>query len=493
MEKIVDLIYSPVTEWEEKAREAFASVLSERYQRVSREDFSPATPGRREKFQLRINVSSSEKNVPFVALIPPTQDRSGPYGGMSFVLFPSDDPDQPALISMVVGTHGISPDEMILGRPGHARKMRAIASWIRKEGAPFAWAKQDPVRTDLILPKSVSEMLGTWHRAVDRYGQVIYGLIIPPSPVPVDDLVSSALSAYLDLFFAERGISVMAKYKDEAESIRRAWLATLLPDLSDEIVADHLRDRKYVVIEGPPGTGKTEMALRLLENDYHGNGRFIQFHPGTTYESFVGGLFPEAGGELGFQFTPRPGHLMAAAEEAAKSGDPYLLVIDEVNRADLSKVLGEAITLFEPTSQSREVTLAFDFPGVGRQLALPKNLHVIGTMNSADRSIAILDLAVRRRFAFVSLWPQLSVVEANSGGELQTAFARLLEIFVEHAPDDAFVLLPGHAYFLGDDAQAPRRLQTEVIPLLREYLAQGYVASFADEVQAWLNVVAAEA
>lgn len=143
----------------------------------------------------------------------------------------------------------------------------------------------------------------------------------------------------------------------------------------------------------------------------------------------------------------------------------------------------------DPQGPSSVLGLRDDFPEIGNQFSLPENLHVLGTMNSADRSIAILDLAVRRRFAFVQLWPQLDVVQRISGKKLLTAFEDLLSIFLEHAPHDAFPLLPGHAYFLGDDVSAPHRLATELRPLLNEYLAQGYVAGFADEIRAYLDSI----
>jgi 5-methylcytosine-specific restriction protein B len=171
----------------------------------------------------------------------------------------------------------------------------------------------------------------------------------------------------------------------------------------------------------------------------------------------------------------------------------FLLLIDEINRADLGKVLGEAIYLFEPNHPDRSVQLQYEFAGVGDRFSLPENLDVLGTMNSADRSIAILDVAVRRRFAFVALWPQLQVVEKLSGELLSTAFRRLLMVFFEHASEDALPLVPGHAYFLGDDKQAPTILSTGVRPLLEEYLAQGYVAGFADEIRAYLDSIAQQA
>lgn len=94
----------------------------------------------------------------------------------------------------------------------------------------------------------------------------------------------------------ERLIGILEDHLNDAERIRRAWLATTLPDTSDDEVAGLLTWRKYVVLEGPSGTGKTEMATRLVKQKYGGRGSVIQFHPGTTYESFIGGLAPAEGG-----------------------------------------------------------------------------------------------------------------------------------------------------------------------------------------------------
>ena len=107
-------------------------------------------------------------------------------------------------------------------------------------------------------------------------------------------------------------------------------------------------------------------------------------------------------------------------------------------------------------------------------------------MNSADRSIAILDVAVRRRFAFLSLWPSLKVVEEHGCELSQKAFQELVSIFIEHAPDEALALVPGHSYFLGrDEGLARTNLKTSLLPLLTEYLAQGYVSGFAESIRAY--------
>ncbi len=234
------------------------------------------------------------------------------------------------------------------------------------------------------------------------------------------------------------------------------------------------------------------MAMQILNNNYHNNGTTIQFHPNTTYETFLGGLSPEKDtSELGFHFTPKKGDLMEAVVEASKSdGRSYLLNIDEINRADLSKVLGEAIYLFEPKSEiKRKVKLAHDYgEPIFNVLQLPENLHILGTMNTADRSIAIVDVAVRRRFAYLKLWPQMEVVMQYSCELMQEAFLRTISIFVEYSNDEAFNLVPGHSYFLEiDPKKAKKTLKVELMPLLEEYLAQGYVASFADSIRSHLQ------
>jgi 5-methylcytosine-specific restriction protein B len=109
-------------------------------------------------------------------------------------------------------------------------------------------------------------------------------------------------------------------------------------------------------------------------------------------------------------------------------------------------------------------------------------------MNSADRSIAILDVAVRRRFAFLSLWPSLAVVEEHGCELSQKAFRELVSTFIEHATEEALPLVPGHSYFLGkDEGLARTNLKTSLVPLLTEYLAQGYVSGFAEPIRAYLQ------
>src|SRR5262249_12243242 len=155
---------------------------------------------------------------------------------------------------------------------------------------------------------------------------------------------------------------------------------------------------------------------------------------------------------------------------------PFLLTVDEVNRADLGKVLGEAIYLFEPdeinSENKRRVVLPHAIHGK-RSFGYPKNLYVLATMNTADRSISNIDLAIRRRFAFVSMLPDRVAINKQALKLATDTFDRITNVFIEHVSEEGFDLMPGHAYFLaGDEGILKTRFRYELLPLLDEYLRQ---------------------
>lgn len=160
-----------------------------------------------------------------------------------------------------------------------------------------------------------------------------------------------------------------------------------------------LEDKRQVIFQGPPGTGKTYVA-RELANFLTGstdNVTIVQFHPSYSYEDFVQGYRPNADGN---GFSLRDGPLLRAAKRAAEDTDSvHVLIIDEINRGNLAKVFGELYYLLE--YRTFEITLQYS----DDRFRLPKNLWIIGTMNTADRSIAIVDGALRRRFYFVPFFP----------------------------------------------------------------------------------------
>ena len=191
-----------------------------------------------------------------------------------------------------------------------------------------------------------------------------------------------------------------------------ADLNTLAGDLLFDIaelrnIERLLDDKRQVIFQGPPGTGKTYVAQKLAAclAGSDERVRLVQFHPSYAYEDFVQGFRPTLeGGQPGF--TLRDGPLLEAAKRARKEPDTrHFLVIDEINRGNLAKVFGELYFLLEYRDHKMRLLYA------DRPFSLPANLFIIGTMNTADRSIALVDLALRRRFHFVEFHPDTPPVK----------------------------------------------------------------------------------
>jgi 5-methylcytosine-specific restriction enzyme B len=485
MEKLVNLCKTTYdsSSWPDESKKAF-------------EELFGSSTGRYESkakntVQLRTPDFKGGPGIVFSALINQENPTSGGYGGTSFVLFPVEN-DFP-LIALGVGTNGLSPDEQILGKPGHSRKVNAICKWLNSEygnGKIIAWAKQDAVRIDKDIPENIKQLFNSYGDVFSRYGYVLYGFCKPNN-----ENIDIVLKVFLDIFFEEKGYLPLKNYQNEFNEIKTNYFNYLMPSLDQSMVSTLLSERKYVIIQGPPGTGKTKLSQDLLKDKeyYNSNGFSIQFHPNTSYENFIGGLFPitSKSEELGLSFALKEGDLLRAIKEAKKNESKnFLMVIDEINRADLSKVLGEAIFCFEPYDD-REIKLNYDYgENIGDKLSLPKNLHILGTMNTADRSIAILDIAIRRRFAFINLWPQLNVVLEKGNKTTIELFKNLLSIFIEYASEESFVLMPGHSYFLEyPSVNSIHFLKTNLVPLLKEYLYQGYVNSFSDSIHSYIQEI----
>jgi 5-methylcytosine-specific restriction protein B len=170
------------------------------------------------------------------------------------------------------------------------------------------------------------------------------------------------------------------------------------------------------VVYGPPGTGKTYVAEHLARHLIGGGDGFyelVQFHPAYAYEDFIQGIRPKARVDGQLDYPVVPGRFLDFCDRAKARQDRCVLIIDEINRANLARVFGELMYLLE--YRDREVPLA-----AGGSLRIPKNVRVLGTMNTADRSIALVDHALRRRFAFLSLYPNYEILQMYHQG---TGFA----------------------------------------------------------------------
>ena len=239
----------------------------------------------------------------------------------------------------------------------------------------------------------------------------------------------------------------------------------------DEIVAD-LEDKKQMIFYGPPGTGKTYVAKAIAAEYARSGGGFeiVQFHPSYSYEDFVEGFRPtlSGSGQPGFTLTRGPLRRIAADAEANPDAT-YVLVIDELNRGNVAKVFGELYFLLE--YRDEEIRLQYG----GDPFRLPRNLLFICTMNTADRSIALMDAALRRRFYFAPFFPNEPPIEGllrrwldEHAPEMAEHVAGLVDRANELLDRDAAI---GPSYFMrGDlDEDRVRRIWNRaVIPYVEE-------------------------
>lgn len=244
-----------------------------------------------------------------------------------------------------------------------------------------------------------------------------------------------------------------------------------------------LRCKKNIILQGAPGVGKTFTAKRLAysimgERD-DSRIRFVQFHQSYSYEDFIMGYRPNENG--GFEL--KNGIFYEFCNRARRdSGRDYFFIIDEINRGNLSKIFGELLMLIEKDYRGQKAVLSYS----GEEFSVPGNLYIIGMMNTADRSLAMIDYALRRRFGFYTIPPAFENAQENgfddlmdgTGCELyRNVVAKIRElndaIRKDNALGQGFEI--GHSYFVPqdfsaiDDAWVRNVVRFEIIPLIEEY------------------------
>ncbi|MBH1366879.1 AAA family ATPase [Stenotrophomonas maltophilia] len=257
------------------------------------------------------------------------------------------------------------------------------------------------------------------------------------------------------------------------------------------------------ILYGPPGTGKTygvvDKALEILDPELlaatkgqgagarallkqrfdalHDEGRirFVTFHQSFAYEDFVEGLKARAGASGALEYGVESGVFLELCIDAQHSDLPYVLIIDEINRGNIARIFGELITLIEPSKrQGMDEALSVRLPYSKQNFSVPANLHLIGTMNTADRSLAAMDVALRRRFRFIEMPPQPELldwdVDGIRVGELLSTLNDRIEVLLgrDH--------LIGHAYLMGatDLPGLAEAFRLRILPLLQDYFFEDW-------------------
>ena len=254
-----------------------------------------------------------------------------------------------------------------------------------------------------------------------------------------------------------------------------------------------LKNKKNIILQGAPGVGKTFAAKRLaysiLGEKDDSSVEFVQFHQNYSYEDFVMGYKPE-----GSSFELKEGIFYHFCMKAKTNPDrDFFFIIDEINRGNMSKVFGELLMLIEKDYRGVQATLAYN----GQPFSVPKNLYLIGMMNTADRSLAMIDYALRRRFSFFSMTPGFETngfksyqndINSNKLNKVVTEVINLNKAITNDKSLGAGFCI-GHSYFCGhfaneDEAWVQEVVEYDIVPMLNEYWFDDQ-----DSVKTWSDIL----
>lgn len=450
-------------------------------------------------------TDKNEKNFWF-GFIREEQSDSSVYEGLSFVVFPESIGTH-CVVSIGIGSSttaeqgsgSLGPDMELATKLSFVRSFRSLTK-AGSSGAKFFFkldfsemtAPTPGLKDALESPSSPtydSAMINTVavYDHGDKGGLLPASMLVDYTTEDGYNLIVSWLAQYAkwrNWSSYNKGTVKAGKARAIESAINKCKKEK--ESLNPDDIYNILIQKRFIVLQGAPGCGKTWSANKVSEKF---ETKFIQFHAETSYADFIYGIKPILNGK-DLAYKGCKGALLEILDEALKKENKdknYLLIIDEINRANLANVLGPVFYLFEQNADNRthKLNLGLDNEKAIVYDHIPDNLYVIATMNTADKSLAVVDFALRRRFSWVTLRPHKPDLEDDYIFD-DELFNKIDTLFNEYATDEELNLQPGQSYFIYKKSKPIELSRKDTIrfglmPLIKEYINEGYLTVAKDE------------